>query len=294
MDGAPRRRQHEERREAAEDEEGRRERSSGVRAEGEPDELLRFARDRALLDVVVIQENDSNSWMKKAFVDHRLTASEYALSIYLSRRYTEPGRFVALPAWEWSHRTPDDDRPNHRTVLFAGADTPIVRHTENGGDFDELCDAVEAAGGVMFAQHESFRLVKRPCDAALETAAGWGVYIDPPDKIHADLSAGFKVGFVATSDGHRRNPGTGGGLTGIYAPELTPRAILEAVKRRRVYATSGSRVFLDARANGVRTVTGRTANERVASYNMSAATSPSTRRNSCGCVRASRNRVRLC
>ena len=219
-------------------------------AEGEPDELLHFARDRAQLDAVVIQENDSNSWMKNAFLDHRLTESEYALSVYLSRRYTEPGRFVALPGWEWSHRTPDDNKPNHRTVLFAGEDTPILRHTENGGNFDELCDAVEAAGGVMFAQHEAFRLVKRSCDAALETATGWSNYIDPPDKIHADLSAGFKVGFVATSDGHRRNPGTGGGLTGIYSPELTPRAILDAVKQRRVYATSGARVFLDARANG--------------------------------------------
>ncbi|MBM3744848.1 MAG: DUF3604 domain-containing protein [Acidobacteria bacterium] len=220
-------------------------------AEGEVDELMHFARDKARLDVVVMQENDSNSWSRKAFVDRRLSASEYALSVYFSRRYTEPGRFVALPGWEWSQRTADDDRSNHRTVLFAGEDTPIVRHTENGGNFDELCDMVEAAGGTMFTQHEAFRLTGRRCDSNIEVATGWSNYLQPPDKIHRELSAGHKVGFVATSDGHRRNPGTGGGLTGIYAPELTPRAILEAIQERRVYATTGARVFLDARANGV-------------------------------------------
>ena len=219
-------------------------------AEGEVDELMHFARDKARLDVVCIQENDSNSWSKKAFVDQRLTESEYALGVYYARRYTEKGRFVAMPGWEWSQRTADDDKPNHRTVLFAGRDAPIIRHTENAGNFDELCDAVEAAGGTMFAQHEAFRLVKRRCDSNLEVATGWGIYIDPPDKIHRDLSAGFRVGFVATSDGHRRNPGTGGGITGIWAPELTPEAILDAIKNRRVFATTGSRVLVDARANG--------------------------------------------
>jgi hypothetical protein len=202
----------------------------------------------------VMQENDSNSWMNSnpqgAFRDQMLTESEYALSVYFSRKYTETGRFVALPGWEWSQRT-DDNKPNHRTVIYAGEDTPLVRHPENHGDFGELCDIVEAAGGVMNTQHDAYRLVDRPCDANIEVAAGWGVYINHPAKIHADLSAGYKVGFVATSDGHRRDPGTGGGLTAIYAEELTPQAILEALKQHRVYATNGSRIFIDARANGV-------------------------------------------
>jgi hypothetical protein len=219
-------------------------------AEGEVDELMHFARDKAAIDVVVIQENDSNSWSRKAFVDHRLNASEYALSIYYSRRYTEPGRFVALPGFEWSQRTADDDRPNHRTIMYAGPDTPIVRHTENNNDFDELCQVVAAAGGNMFTQHESFRLTGCTADTNIEVATGWSVYIRDPRTIHAALSAGHRLGFVATSDGHRRNPGTGGGLTGIYATGLTPYAILDALRNRRVYATNGSRILIDARANG--------------------------------------------
>ena len=221
-------------------------------AEGEVDELMHYARDKAKLDVVVMQENDAASWLNHndqgAYRGQVLTEAEYALSVYFSRRYTEPGRFVALPGWEWSDRT-DDGKSNHRTAIFAGDETPLVRHTEED-DFELLCDKVEAAGGVMNSQHPDFQLVNRPCDANIEVAAGWGVYINKPEKIHADLSAGFKVGFVATSDGHRRNPGVGGGITGFWAPELTPEAMVRALAEHRVYATNGSRVVLEATANG--------------------------------------------
>ena len=223
-------------------------------AEGEPDELLNYARDKARIDVIVLQENDASSWLNAnpqgSLRGGMLPESTYRYGVYLSRRHTEPGKFIALPGWEWSDRT-DDKRPNHRTVIFAGDETPLIRHAENNGNFDELCDLVEAAGGVMNTQHPHFRLIRRPCEGNIEAASGWAVFMNKPEKIHRDLSAGFKVGFVATSDGHRRSPGTGGGLTGIYAPELTPDAILQAIKDRRVFATNGSRIEIDARANGV-------------------------------------------
>lgn len=221
-------------------------------AEGEVDELMHYARDKAKIDVIVMQENDASSWLDSndqgAYRNQVLTDSEYALSVYYSRKYTEPGRFVALPGWEWSDRT-DDGNANHRTAIFAGDTAPMIRHTEED-DFEALCDLVEAAGGVMNSQHPTFRLVNRPCEGNIEVAAGWGVYINKPEKIHRDLSDGFKVGFVGTSDGHRRNPGVGGGLTGFWAPELTPEAILKALKDHRVYATNGSRLVMEARANG--------------------------------------------
>jgi len=210
-------------------------------AEGEVDELMHFARDRARLDAVVIQEND--------FIRRPLAAGEYALSVYWAGRFNEPGRFVAIPGFEWTHR-PDDNKPNHRTVLYAGEETPIVRHTENNGNFDELCDMVEAAGGVMNTQHETFRWTNRACEGNIEVASGWRVFIRNPAFIHAALSAGARAGFVATSDGHRRNPGTGGGLTGLWLPELTRATVIDALKRRRVYATNGSRIVVEARANG--------------------------------------------
>lgn len=223
-------------------------------AEGEVDEMMHFARDKAKIDVVVMVENDAASWLNRSprgvFQGENLTESAYQLSLYYSLKYTEAGHFIALPGWEWSART-DDGYPNHRTVIFAGYEAPIIRHTENRGNFTELCDAVEAAGGIMITQHENFRLIDRSVDTNIEVVAGWGNYLDPPDKIHKDLSKGFKVGFVGTSDGHRQNIGIGGGLTGIFAPELTNEAILEAIKNRQVYATNGNRMFIDARINNV-------------------------------------------
>ncbi|HWB87389.1 MAG TPA: hypothetical protein VG675_24815 [Bryobacteraceae bacterium] len=222
-------------------------------AEGEPDELLRLARDKVGLDAISMTENDDNSWMRAdaqpAFFPRDVTAAQYALSTYLARRFTDPRKFVALPGWEWTQLHPDG-RTNHRSVLFAGPVSPIVRHMENGSDVQNLCDVVEAAGGVMHAHHAVFELLNRPCDANVEVASGWGVFIGNSDTIPRALSRGFKVGFIATSDGHRRNPGFGGGLTGIYATELTPAALMEALRAHRVFATNGSRLFADARANG--------------------------------------------
>ena len=81
--------------------------------------------------------------------------------------------------------------------------------------------------------------------------ACWGVYIrSVPKRFHDELDKGRHTGFVGTSDSHRRNPGLGGGLTGIYATSLTPDALLEAYRARRVFATNGSRIVMEARANG--------------------------------------------
>lgn len=58
------------------------------------------------------------------------------------------------------------------------------------------------------------------------------------------------MGLIGTSDSHRRNPRLCGVLTGIYAEELTPEAIMAALKEHRVFATNGSKIVVDSRADG--------------------------------------------
>ena len=41
-----------------------------------------------------------------------------------------------------------------------------------------------------------------------------------------------------------------GGLTAVIAPELTREAIIQALRERRCYATTGARMVLDFRVNG--------------------------------------------
>jgi hypothetical protein len=242
-------------------------------AEGEPDELLHYARDRARLDVVVFTEND-------AIYDVFLTEGEFAYGMWWANRFTRPGRFVALPGYEWSSRipkSPDVDladprnwdaryygtapkdwaktasgisSPDHRSVIYPPEGGPVVRYPEVGNDVRKLVEAVALAGGLAHPHHAAWRLSGNPVEANIEVTSGWDIYIRDPSRIHQELRRGRRFGFLGNSDSHRRNPGLGGGLTGIYAEALTPEAILEALRSRRVYATSGSRIVVDSRAGG--------------------------------------------
>jgi hypothetical protein len=106
------------------------------------------------------------------------------------------------------------------------------------------------AGGVAIPHHQKWALTDRTCDTNVEVTSGWAIYFRQPERIHRALDEGHRLGFVGTSDNHRRCPGLGGGLTGIFARELTPAAILEALAERRVFATTGSRIVLDSRVAG--------------------------------------------
>jgi len=225
-------------------------------AEGEPDEIVLYARDRGRLDALVMQEND--------FYNGPLTEWEYQLGGFFSRAFSRDGQFVALPGYEWTQQRPSDpgidldqprfwraNYPNHRTVIYPRAGGPLVRYVDVQGDIRKLHEAVARAGGVMHTQHPVFDSYDHPVETAVEVTAGWGVYFLNPGRIHAVLKEGLRPGFIGTSDSHRRNPGLGGGLTGLYVSELTPDAILEAYRARRVFATAGARIVMDARANGV-------------------------------------------
>jgi len=242
-------------------------------AEGEPDELLHYARDRARLDVVAFTEND-------CMYDCFLTEAAFALGVYYARRFNRDGRFVVLPGFEWTSRIPkspkgrlDDPRnwdsryygtakgdwartasgtsyQNHRSVIYPMAGGPVLRHPEVGNDIQKLLAAVAEAGGLAHPHHDVWKLSGSPIEANVEVTSGWDVYIRDPERIHEALSNGYRFGFLGNSDNHRRTPGLGGALTGIYAESLTPAAILDALRNRRVYTTSGSRILVDSRANG--------------------------------------------
>ena len=231
-------------------------------AEGEPDELTHYARDRAMLDVVVFTENDF-------IYDIPLTGYEYELGNFFAKVYSQDGRFVSLPAYEWTSRVPGDPAvkisdpstwtvpyknrsfANHRSVIYPPTGGPAVRYPEVGNDIARLNQAVEAAGGITLTQHPVFRVTGHKVEVGLEVVAGWGSYIARrPQSFHEPLDQGFRLAFIASGDSHRRAPGLSGGLTAIYAEDLTAEAILDGLRNRRCYATNGSRIFLDSRANG--------------------------------------------
>jgi len=244
-------------------------------AEGEHDELTHYARDRAQLDVVAMTNNDF-------LYDAPLTEYEYQLSAFFAQVYSKPGAFLTLPGYEWTSRVPGvrtakfSDRgnwtapyrnrsyPNHRTVIYPPSGGPIVRFPEVANDIDALNTVVEKAGGITLTQHDAFLPSGHKVEVGMELTSGWRNYIARvPNLFHGPLNRGTRLGFVANGDTHRRAPGLSGALTGIYAEELTAASILDALRRRRCFATNGSRIFLDARANGSFMGEDVTTNDRV-------------------------------
>jgi hypothetical protein len=75
------------------------------------------------------------------------------------------------------------------------------------------------------------------------------------------LARGFRPGFTASSDTRLTTPGNPravlhgdhrypGGLTAVLAKELTREAVLDALRARRCYATTGPRVLLEFTVDG--------------------------------------------
>jgi len=117
----------------------------------------------------------------------------------------------------------------------------------------------------------------------VEVYSTWGnsEYADGPRQIRVmggprpghfvqdGLAAGQKLGFVGASDSHSGRPGYAGhgriyfdsdysfpdtevysgGITGIYAEELTHEAVFDAINSRRCFATTGVRIIVEFRAD---------------------------------------------
>ncbi len=230
-------------------------------AHGEPDELFHYARDRAQTDAMTLTDNDE-------IFDDPLTEGEYALGVFFAQCFNRDGSFVALPGYEWTSHLPnstDIDRAdprcwdfrwypgrchgNHRTVIYPFSGGPLLRHTEIGNNIERMLDTVQKLGGVVFPHHPNWDITGHPVEVGAEVTSGWRISFNH-GLIHRVLNQGHRLGFAGNSDSHRRNPGLAGSLTATYAERLTPESILESLRSRRFYATNGSWIVLDSRANG--------------------------------------------
>ena len=68
--------------------------------------------------------------------------------------------------------------------------------------------------------------------------------------VDAGLMAGHKFGLMASSDSHAGHPGSyGGGRIAVLAASLSRDTIWEAIRQRRVYATTGANIKVNLRVN---------------------------------------------
>ena len=222
---------------------------------GSAESYFRYARDLAFLDIVGHQGNDfqiTDAFWQKL---NRLTA-----------QFDEPGRFVCLPGYEWSGNT---GMGGDRNIFFRREGRPIRRsshilvegQTSTPAIYtaDELFRELQGEDAVVIA-HVGGRYADISCahdgrlERAVEVHSTWGTF---EWLLHDAFARGYRVGVVCHSDDHKGRPGATrpgastfgaiGGLTCYLMPDLTRDALFEALRRRRHYGTTGTRLYLDLR-----------------------------------------------
>lgn len=219
------------------------------------DSYFRFARDRAFLDVCGHQGNDFQITDEFWQTINRTTA-----------RFNQAGRFVVFPGWEWSGNT---GLGGDRNVFFkeeggiiSRSSRALVSQSESGtrcsSTVEELFERIENCGHeAMLVPHVGGRFAdlarhREGLEPVVEVHSAWGTF---EWMLEDAFSRGYRIGIVANSDGHKGRPGASypgastfgsyGGLTCIPADTLDRDSIWKAYRDRRVYATTGARIFLD-------------------------------------------------
>ncbi len=212
-----------------------------------------FARDKAFLDVCSHQGNDFQ--ITTPFWEH-LNA--------LSFEFTENNRFIVFPGWEWSGNT---GVGGDRNVLHMAEGRPIHRSShalvEDRSDIDsdsisaeklfadlkgEDCTVFAHIGG----RYADIKMAHdHQLERAVEVHSAWGTF---EWLLEDAFEQGYRVGIVSNSDGHKGRPGAShpgatkfgayGGLTCLLAPVFTRAGMMQALRARHHYGTTGCRMFL--------------------------------------------------
>lgn len=215
--------------------------------QGTPDGYYRFGRDVARLDFLSLSEHDA------LMDDSEWQALEAAV-----RAYDAPGRFTALLGYEWTQYNPVG---GHHNVYFSdpeGRRRVPVQETLGPEDLYRTLRQENAEEDLLVIPHTHESADWRSSDPSIERLveiqSGHGTFEYFGNRY---LRQGWEVGFVGASDNHGGHPGyTGvtnlqlGGLAGVLAPHNEAPALFEALRERRVYATTGERIILEASLNG--------------------------------------------
>ncbi len=219
-------------------------------------DFYEFGRDKAFLDVCVHQGND-----------FQITTEFWEHLNELSAEFTKDDEFIVFPGWEWSGNTGlggdrnvlhmKEGRQIHRSSHALVDDLSDVQTDANSAD--DLFDSLEGEDCTVFA-HIGGRYadINNGHDVLLERAvevhSAWGTF---EWLIHDAFELGYRVGIVSNSDGHKGRPGAShpgatkfgsyGGLTCNLAPEFSRAGIMQAMKKRHHYGTTGCRMVLDTR-----------------------------------------------
>ncbi len=247
---------------------------------GTLDENYAYGRDVSGLDFIGIADHD---WQ---FVDQE----DWRSRMEQMDEWNESGRFVVIPAYEWTSA-----KYGHRNVYYRDTEWPWFDNNPGPGHNaigpesqspSDLWDALRESGAraLTIAHHPStgffpvdWSYMDPEFDRLVEVYSTWGnsEYYGAPfpgtasDRVPGlgaldALKRGYRLGLMASSDGHDGNPGNaqwsnrqphihhrlGSGYLAVLTDELTREKVWDAMYARRCYATTGVRIVVDFRVNG--------------------------------------------
>jgi hypothetical protein len=174
---------------------------------GTIEEYFAFGRDVALLDVMCHQAND-----------FQVTEDEWQRLRRQIDRFHADGHCVIFVGYEWSGMTPGG---GDRNVMFRSDAASL--HRSSHAEVDDMADAATDC----FPVTELFEQFRGRDDVLLKIYSDWGRF---EWLLEDALRAGYKVGVVSNSDGHKGRPGAShpgastfgayGGLTCVLAASL--------------------------------------------------------------------------
>jgi hypothetical protein len=218
-----------------------------------------YAKAVALLDFAAMTDN--GAWKDKTFDD---ATFKDIVGVTQGKEFDDPGRFVPLLGFEWTSTGHGNrlvyfqDPPASLPTFASGVDTPaklraavppgtVIAIPHPADVTDATADLVEIYSGLGIFERTG---THRP--STRETTGAFVMDL---------LARGFHPGFIASSDTRLSTPGNPrpasyedhkypGGLTAVLAKELTRKAILDALRAHRCYATTGPRFLLEFKVDG--------------------------------------------
>lgn len=211
------------------------------------------------------------------FTANMILPSEWEWIKIVGKQFEEAGVFVTLPAYEWTTgRVPAGF--GHKNVYFSDWDQDIAGVRNNASTTTNLFTALKQHAAFAIPHHIGWTGIDwerhdTTVQPAIEIVSTHGAfeYMGNEPIMHRGGMSGYFVqdgwarglvfGVTGSTDGHglRWHHGIGrkenewlAGFTGAYVKAKTRLDILDAIRNRRTYATSGARIDVDFRINGNR------------------------------------------
>jgi len=221
------------------------------------------------LDVFALSDHES-------FLGKKTGPGEWDYLLRTADDWNEPGRFVTLYAFEYTGDR--DPGPGHK-VVYPPEDKPVLLSRDEYGrsDSGRLLKAVRRSGAIAVPHHTGWTGADMKnhspevqpvweicsCHGAYEyrgnMPVGYRKELDAGHFARDALDRGLRFGFTAGSDGHglewhhgvcRKRDSHNSGLTGIFATSAVRGAVMDAIRRRRCFATTGAKIALWFSADG--------------------------------------------